>query len=125
MVMTKRVLVVGNCVPDHAAVRRLIEVRFDAQVFQTHGTDDSLSELRSKTFDLVLVNRIFDRDGGDGLALIQQIKQDAALSGTPCMLITNFPEHQEFASQTGAEPGFGKAELNQPETVEKLRPFLG
>lgn len=123
--MTKRVLDVGNCAPDHAAIRRFIESHFDAQVAQTHGPDDTLSELRSGAFDLVLVNRRLDRDYSDGLDIIRQIKQDAVLANTPCMLITNYPEHQEQAAQDGAESGFGKAELGRPETEDKLRNFLG
>jgi hypothetical protein len=30
--MSKRVLDVGNCVPDHAAIRRLLETTFHADV---------------------------------------------------------------------------------------------
>jgi len=123
--MTKRVLDVGNCAPDHASIRRFIESHFEARVVQTHGPQDTLAELRTGVFDLVLVNRKLDRDYNDGLEIIRQIKQDAALASTPCMLITNFPEHQKLAAQEGAEPGFGKAELGLRETAEKLSAFLG
>ncbi|MBI2481838.1 MAG: response regulator, partial [Planctomycetia bacterium] len=75
--MTKCVLVVGNCVPDHAAVRSLIESNFDARVIQAHGPEDALAMLRANKIDLVLVNRKLDRDYTDGLDVIKQIKADA------------------------------------------------
>ncbi len=40
------------------------------------------------------------------------------------MLLSNFPQYQEAAVAAGAEPGFGKAELDRPETLERLRRFL-
>ena len=123
--MTMRVLDVGNCVPDHAAICNLIEGNFDAKVVQAHGPEDALAVLRSGDIDLVLVNRRLDRDHGDGLDIIKQIKQDLDLSATPCMLITNFPEHQELAVQAGAELGFGKLEIDKPEIRERLAQFLG
>jgi hypothetical protein len=41
------------------------------------------------------------------------------------MLVTNYPEHQQEAVAAGAEPGFGKAELGQLATRDKLSRFLG
>jgi CheY-like chemotaxis protein len=123
--MPKRVVDVGNCVPDHAAIRSLVEQHFDAQVVGTQGWPDTFSELQKGAVDLVLVNRRLDRDGSDGLDIIQQIKDDPQLAETPCMLITNSTEHQASAVQAGAEQGFGKAELHETETVEKLRGILG
>lgn len=123
--MTKHVLDVGNCVPDHAAVRRLIEGNFDAKLAQAHGLDDALALLRTGDIDLVLVNRKLDRDYSDGLEIIKRVKQEPELAGIPCMLITNYPEHQELARQAGAELGFGKTELNSPATRAKLQAILG
>ncbi len=123
--MTKRVLDVGNCVPDHASIRSLIEDNFDAEVVQAHGPEDALATLRDGGIDLVLVNRKLDRDYTDGLDIIKQIKADADLAATPCMLITNLADHQELAVQTGAELGFGKLEFGKPETRERLRAILG
>ena len=95
-----------------------------ADVVQAHGPEDALSALRRGNFDLVLVNRKLDRDGSDGLAIIQQIKADEQLAATPCMLITNFPEHQAAAVAAGAEPGFGKSSVSAPETIERLGKYL-
>lgn len=123
--MTKRVLDVGNCVPDHAAIRSLIENNYDATVVQAHDLEETLAVLRAGGIDLVLVNRKLDQDYSDGLNVIKQIKADDTLAETPCMLITNFPEHQELAVQAGAIKGFGKLEFDKPETRERLSSLIG
>ncbi len=120
----KRVLDVGNCSPDHGAISGLLKKQFGAQVMQAHGADDALAVLRNGQFDLVLVNRKLDQDDSDGLEIIKQIKADQALAATPCMLITNYVEHQAAAVAAGAEPGFGKLSLSAPETIERLGKFL-
>lgn len=122
--MKKRVLDVGNCVPDHAAVRRLMEDTFDAEVAQAHGPEDALKMLRQGHFDLVVVNRKLDRDYTDGLDIIKAIKADAELAPVPCMLITNYPDQQQVAVEAGAEPGFGKKSLHSEETHARLAKFL-
>ena len=123
--MSKRVLDVGNCVPDHAALCRLIEDNFSAEVEQTHGLEDTVAALRAGDYDLVLINRKLDRDYSDGLDIIKQIKADSGLASRPVMLITNYAEHQQLAVAAGAEWGFGKLEFEQPETLEKLAAYLG
>ena len=121
----KRVLDVGNCPPDHGAISSLLRKQFGAEVVQAHGPDDALSALRKKKFDLVLVNRKLDQDYSDGLEIIKQIKADRSLAAIPCMLITNYAEHQATAVSAGAEPGFGKLSLSAPETIERLKKHLG
>lgn len=123
--MTKHVLSIGNCVPDHLAIQSLIEGAFDAKVSKASSEDEALVALRSGDFQLVLVNRRLDRDGSDGLELIRKIKSLPELSHTPVMMITNYSEHQQLAVQAGAELGFGKSDLRRPETLELFDPLLG
>src|SRR4029079_4207417 len=122
--VAKRVLDVGNCVPDHAAIRGMLEKQFHADVVQADGPDEALTVLRKQPFDLVLVNRKLDQDYSDGLDVIQQIKADAKLQSIPCMLITNYPDQQQMAVAAGAEYGFGKKELYDQKTQERLARFL-
>ncbi|MEX2186866.1 MAG: response regulator [Pirellulales bacterium] len=121
----KRVLDVGNCRPDHAAVRSLVEGGFAAEVVQAHGLNDALSALRGGRFDLVLVNRKLDRDDSDGIEIIKAVKADATLADTPMMLITNYAEHQDAAVAAGAHRGFGKLEFDLPDTRKRLAAFIG
>jgi CheY-like chemotaxis protein len=120
----KRVLDVGNCGPDHAAIKRLMG-RFDCEVIQAHGAEDALAALRAGGVDLVVVNRKLDADYSDGLEVIRQIKADAQVSATPVMLITNYVEHQAEAEKIGAIRGFGKLEYDKPETHERIAAALG
>lgn len=122
--MAKQVLDVGQCVPDHAAIRRLVERNFQANVVQTHELADTLAELRGNRFDLVLINRKLDQDYSDGMDILKQIKADPELASVPVMLVTNYREHQAAAVASGAVPGFGKNELGSPQTLAKLRHFL-
>jgi DNA-binding response OmpR family regulator len=123
--MPKQVLSVGQCAFDHAALCRLIEGRFNARVVPAATAGEAIAALAGQPFDLVLVNRVFDADGGLGLEFIRRVKSDGACSNVPLMLITNFPEHEAQAVAAGAVPGFGKRDLAGPAPLERLRPYLG
>jgi DNA-binding response OmpR family regulator len=122
--MPKRVIDVGNCVPDHAAIRRLIETNFDAQVVQVHDLNDTVRELEREPAALVLVNRKLDIDYTDGMAIIRHLKSSTEFSAMPVMLISNYAEYQDEAVAAGCEPGFGKQELRSEETLAKLKRLL-
>jgi CheY-like chemotaxis protein len=122
--MPKRVLDVGQCGPDHAMIRSYLTRHFDCDLVQAHGPDDTLAQLKSGAFDLVLVNRKLDADYSDGIEIIRKIKADAEIAGVPVMLVTNYPEHQEAAIVVGALRGFGKLEYDKPETRERLAAVL-
>ncbi|QDS97145.1 response regulator [Adhaeretor mobilis] len=123
--MPKQILDVGNCVPDHSAITQFLTSKFDCEISQTHGPEDTLSMLKAREFDLVLINRKLDRDYTDGAEILKQIKADATIADVPVMIITNFNEHQEAAVELGAMRGFGKLEFEKSETLEKLKPILG
>jgi two-component system chemotaxis response regulator CheY len=121
--MPPRVLDVGQCPPDHAALRRLLE-GLGAEVVQAHALADTLAQLRAGGIDLVLVNRKLDLDYSDGLEIIRRLKAEPALRAVPVMLVSNYPEAQAEAVAAGAEPGFGKAQLDDQETRRRLERFL-
>ncbi len=120
----KRVLDVGNCGADQAAIRELIESNFAAQVDRADQAADALRSLESAKYALVLVNRRLDCDDSDGMEVIRQIKCRPDFAGVPVMMITNFPEHQEAAQAAGAVEGFGKRSLDTEETLQRLRAYL-
>ncbi len=122
--MTRRVLSVGNCSFDHGRIERLISANFDAEVVAAASPDEALRMLATGGVDLALVNRILLADSSEGVQWIEQVKSDASIADTPVMLLSNYPEAQQAAVSAGAEPGFGKAELESPETIEKLARFL-
>lgn len=121
----KRVLSVGQCVPDNATLSAYLNQHFGAQIVGADLPGDALDKLRVGRFDLVLINRKLDADYSDGEEVLKLIKADPALAKTPVMVITNYPEHQESAVKLGAEWGFGKKEYGKAETLERLKKFLG
>lgn len=122
--MTKLVLDVGNCAPDHNAIKRYLQSKFPCEVQQAHGPADALAALRRGDYALVLVNRKLDQDYSDGIEIIREMKADPELTKVPVMLITNYDEHQEAAVAIGAERGFGKLQLDEPATAERLEAVL-
>lgn len=122
--MTKRILDVGQCNPDHAAISGLLTREFDVEIVRAHLPQDTLDQLRADHFDLVLINRKLDADYSDGMDIIRTMKGDPALRDVPVMLVSNYAESQEAAVKEGAEYGFGKAELNSPDVAARLRKIL-
>lgn len=121
----KRVLSVGQCMADHGSISRMLKAKFAAEVVPVDSIQETLDRLRLESFDLVLVNRVFDATGEGGHDLIRQLKGDHQLKDVRVMLVSNFSEAQEEAVAFGAIPGFGKSSLNAAETHESLRPYLG
>ena len=120
----KRVLSVGQCFADHRAIARTLEKHFAAEVVAADGAGEALAHLRQEAFDLVLVNRILDRDGSQGLEFIKQITADESLKRVPVMLVSNYEDNQKQAVASGAVPGFGKAALGQHQMLSRMRPIL-
>jgi len=120
----KRVLDVGQCAPDHNAIRRLIEDEFDADVQRAEDIAGALQRLEQEEYDLVLVNRILDATGEEGLGLIERMGSSPALRDRAVMLVSNLESAQQQALALGAQPGFGKDHLDEPGTSELLARYL-
>ena len=120
-----RVLDVGQCDYDHGRISSLLRAQFGAEEVRVHSATEAIERLRGEAFDLVLVNRVFDRTAEEGLDLIRKTKADAKTSAVPVMLVSNFPESQTEAVAAGALPGFGKAALAEDATKERLEKVLG
>jgi CheY-like chemotaxis protein len=121
----KRVLSVGQCAADHSLLSRTFQQAFAAEVVGVDTNVEALEKLRRELFALVLVNRVFDADESSGLEFIEQVKGDADLQALPIMLVSNYEEAQTQAVEAGALPGFGKAALGAPQTIERLKRLLG
>ncbi|MFW5682362.1 MAG: hypothetical protein ACOC1G_05095 [Phycisphaeraceae bacterium] len=117
-----RVVLVGHCGADSGMLRHAIEKALP-HCEVTHA--DRAKELESKAdaSSLLLVNRVLPGGLGEssGIDLIRKLQQRDAPDRPAAMLISNYEDAQRQAEAAGALPGFGKAELGQPETVEKLR----
>jgi CheY-like chemotaxis protein len=122
----KRVLDVGNCDPDHAAITAFLTGNFpEVEVGRAKLPADTMEQLKSGSYDLVVINRKLDEDYTDGVEILKLIKADPDTRDTPVMLVTNLPEHQDAAVEAGALRGFGKLEYNDPAAIERVRAVLG
>jgi len=122
--MTKTVLDVGNCDPDHASIQRMLTSKYDVVVLRADQLSDALELLGKQKVDLIVINRKLDIDYSDGIEILRHLKKDRATESIPAMIITNDPEQQLAAVAEGAEYGFGKLEYAQPSTHERLSRFL-
>ncbi len=121
----RRILSVGQCGFDHGSISRTMRDSFGAEVVPADTADEALEQLQQGAYDLVLVNRLFDRDGDAGLELIRQLKETPELSQVPVMLVSNYEEAQQQAVAAGALPGFGKSALGRPGMLDQVRAVLG
>lgn len=120
--MSKQVLNVGQCGFDHASITEFLRSHFDVSVTAAADESEALSALQHQSFDLVLVNRKFDRNGADGVAFIRTLCNDG--NSPPVMLVSNFPEAQDDAVAAGARPGFGKSDYGNAEAIDRLSNVL-
>ncbi len=121
---SKRILSIGQCSADHAAIARTLEQFVDAEVVPADTVTEAVALLQHGPFDLVLVNRVLDSDGSPGLGIIQRMKADEKLRRLPVMLISNYDDAQQQAIQAGALPGFGKAGLRMPQALTRVKRAL-
>lgn len=115
-----RVLDVGQCDMDHGMIAAMLRREFGAEVDRAHTEAEALAALAQTHYDLVLINRVFDRDGTGGMDILRRLKSDETTRTMPVMLVSNYPEAQDAAVVAGALRGFGKAAVESPETIELL-----
>lgn len=122
--MTKTVLDIGNCNPDHDAIAKMLTSNYDVVVLRAHELSDAMQILSHKKVDLIVINRKLDIDYSDGIEILRHLKQDDAFKEIPTMIITNYAEQQLAAVADGAEYGFGKLQYSEPTTRDRLSRFL-
>lgn len=122
MPLVKHILDVGQCAMDAMRLDRLLTGKLQCSVERAHTKKQALALASENSYDLILVNRLLDRDRSSGIDLIAALH--AAHPTVPLMLVSDYPEAQEEAVQAGALPGFGKSDLESPETTTRLRKVL-
>lgn len=122
--MVVNVLSVGQCDYDHSSISRLLTQRFNATVQPAHTAAEALQLVAGQRFELVLVNRLLDWDGSEGLEILRQIRERLGAAAPPVMLVSNLADAQAASIAAGGVPGFGKNALHTPQTLELLQPYL-
>lgn len=121
--MAKRVLSVGQCSFDGPAIASRLKEAFGASVIEADSADDARDDVESQQYDLILINRILDATGEDGVALLRELKNGSA-AHTPIMLVSNYDDAQQRAVQAGGVEGFGKNDLGESGMVAAVREAL-
>ncbi len=124
MAVVKQLLSVGNCGFDHSRLVQRLKSWFDVEITAAEDRRAALTLLQERSYDLILVNRVFDASGESAIELIAELKQTPKFAAIPVMLISNYPEYQQEAVRKGAVPGFGKNHLNGNALQRLLAPYL-
>ena len=115
-----RIALVGHCGFDSGSLSRFAsEAAPDAQVVRIND-QRALDEVAGAE-TLMLVNRVLDGRfdvGGSGIALIKAIAGQPDAS--PAMLVSNYEDAQREAVAAGALPGFGKSDVGNPATKQRI-----
>ena len=115
-------VLVGHCWADHTVLTSTLTGAVpDATIVRANDTaalDKQLNDHRDGT--VLLVNRVLDGrfDTGSGVELIRQLAEGDAAPAM--MLISDYPEAQAEAVAAGALEGFGKSQLRDPRTADKI-----
>lgn len=111
-----KVGLVGHCGFDSFGLKRLVKNAFDEAEIERINDD---SALKGSGCDLLLVNRKLDGRfaSKDGIELIRELSG----VGPTLMLISNFEQAQDEARRAGASEGFGKHDLGNDLSIERLR----
>lgn len=116
--MSMNVLLVGHCGPDAFMLKSTVERALPGAAV-TMVNDAKGLEAHDGV--LLLVNRVLDGRFAtqNGVELIGQM--NGAGAKTPMILVSNFADAQADAEAAGARPGFGKNDLFDSATTEKIQ----
>ena len=123
--MPKKIVLVGHCGPDSSYLRIAVaKASKDVQILSADD-DGELSHALGQQPDLLLVNRELGIGFSEtlGVKLIEKLVKQKTPVKT--MLVSNYAEAQQEATQAGALPGFGKREVGTPKVTELLLAALG
>lgn len=119
--MPKRILSIGNCGYDDGNITAALNRHFEVEVQSADTVADAVKAVGNGSFDLLLINRIFDGSGESGIDLIKSLNGTVK---TPMMLISNYSESQQEAVSAGAVAGFGKTHIGSKSMIELVGKYL-
>ena len=120
----QHVALVGHCGFDSGPLSRLAE-RIAPDVGVLRVNNQKKLDPVATAGTLLLINRVLDGRftvGGSGIDLIQSLSESD--DAPAMMLVSNYADAQEQAVAAGALQGFGKSEMSDPATIERLRESL-
>lgn len=122
--MSKTVLDVGQCNPDHSSISGLLKQHFGVDVQRAQSHQQALTMANDLQPALVLINRLYDANGDQGMETLKALKADDATTSIPVMIVSNYSDAQDAAVAAGAVHGFGKSSLTATKTIQCLAKYL-
>jgi hypothetical protein len=122
MANAPEVLLAGNCDPDTWALQGLLKELGAGEIQVAESSQEVEQLLGKQTFQLVLLNRVFDSTGELALDILAKLTPEQR---GRCMLISNFADAHQAAVKLGAQTGFGKRQLRDAATRTLLQSALG
>ncbi len=105
-------------------ISRMLNQHFECQILEAQNIQEIQDHCSDSAVSLILVNRIFEFSGQQGLELIAQLKSSDTTKSVPIMLVSNFKDAQQAAVAAGALDGFGKSSIGAPDTINKIQSVL-
>lgn len=114
---TLRVVLVGHCTADAMYLTRFVRKHLPTAAIERANAEDELDAVIGQPA-LLLVNRVLDGrfDNSSGMDVLQRAQNGPATA----MLISNYEEAQQAAVEAGTPAGFGKSQLGDPASAERL-----
>lgn len=122
--MSKIVLDIGQCNPDHSNISNMLAQNFDVTIERAHSHEQAIALAMAQKPALVLINRLYDADGRAGMDTLKVLKANDSTAHISVMIVSNYAETQETAIAAGAVAGFGKSTLHSVETINLLKIHL-
>ncbi len=117
-----QVLDIGQCSFDHRNIKNILN-SLNVDVERASSSSEAINLINENTYDLIMVNRIFDRDGTSGIEFIKNILLNDNLE-VKILLISDRPDSQSEALEAGALKGFGKGNLKSVAVSDLLKSYL-
>jgi DNA-binding NarL/FixJ family response regulator len=121
--MSKRILLVGHCGVDGPRMQSEISDFLDDADVLRINSDRDLERAVDQGADLLLINReplgFEPKLGQDLIRELHEKYPDQKL-----VLVSDYDDAQEEATEAGALPGFGKSDIGSPKFEETIRQAL-
>jgi len=112
------IAMVGHCVADEMMLKQFVKKHAPDAKYERVMDEDALEKVLNQ-HALLLVNRKLDGDfqNESGFGVIERANDSRAKA----MLISNLPDAQQASIESGGLPGFGKSQLGEPSSLERLK----
>ncbi len=112
---------------DDQTLREILEDSFEKAGWRVVAVQDgnaALEALRSHEFDLLLLDLLMPKK--DGFAVLEEMKNDPAISGVPVIILSNLDSEEDIKRglKLGAKDFFVKSHHPIGEIIEKAKTFV-